>query len=241
MARKLTLQEKIARAEAAIAVEKLHANHVYCHAMGHHREELETLWSKKENIAWGHNYGTWYKEKFFKNYVEGQEEESRETYETYQKEGLDVPAERYRAAVSYPMHFVTTPLIEVAADGQTAKGLWYTPGCAFNNVPGHKMGMWMFERYGGDFVLEDGEWKYRALRIGMDLGGPIDAMDPFAPPRRPAPEEGEDEGFREDEMDEPGIHQPYSVTQLPQNDPVCRSHTIPLQIPSAILKFPNKS
>lgn len=218
----MTFHEKVNRAEAAIAVENLHSRHVYHHAMGHHREEYEDLWSKKENIAWAHNYGTWYRERFYNNYVEGQEAESREEYDKVVAAGVDMKDQDYRRAPSYPIHFVTTPLIEVAEDGQSAKGLWYTPGCAFSNIPGFKLGMWMFERYGADFILEDGEWKYKGLRIGMDIGGPIDhGFDVFDPtPHGPPPsEDGEEQGFRDDEADAPGVHKNYSVTQVPQNDP----------------------
>lgn len=77
------------------------------------------------------------------------------------------------------MHYVTTPVIEVAADGQTAKGLWIVNGLESGlTSPEHAKNMpaWMFEpnvevdgkkvwmhnvylKYGVDFIKQDGEWK----------------------------------------------------------------------------------
>jgi len=76
------------------------------------------------------------------------------------------------------MHYVTTPMIEIAGDGQTAKGLWIVNGIESGLVdPEHAKNMpaWMFEKemvngkkvwmhnvylkYGVDFIKQDGEWK----------------------------------------------------------------------------------
>lgn len=76
-------------------------------------------------------------------------------------------------------HYVTTPVIEVAGDGQTAKGLWIVNGLESGlTAPEHAKNMpeWMFEpnvevdgkkvwmhnvylKYGIDFIKQDGEWK----------------------------------------------------------------------------------
>lgn len=75
-------------------------------------------------------------------------------------------------------HYVTTPMIEVAGDGKTAKGLWIVNGLESGLTdPEHarKMPDWMFEKemidgkkvwmhnvylkYGIDFIKQEGEWK----------------------------------------------------------------------------------
>ena len=75
-------------------------------------------------------------------------------------------------------HYITTPMIEVAGDGQTAKGLWIVNGLESGLTdPEHARAMpdWMFEKtmvggkkvwmhnvylkYGIDFIKQDGEWK----------------------------------------------------------------------------------
>ena len=53
-----------------------------------------------------------------------------------------------------------SPVIEVAGDGQTAKGLWYSPGInTGRDSDGKLVAEWFFEKRALDFVKEDGEWK----------------------------------------------------------------------------------
>ena len=55
---------------------------------------------------------------------------------------------------------LTTPVIEVAGDGKTAKGLWIAPGL-HTLAPGGKLqAFWVWCKYGIDFVKEDGKWKF---------------------------------------------------------------------------------
>jgi hypothetical protein len=82
--------------------------------------------------------------------------------------GVEEGLERVRAfwtkRSSIPMegvmleHHLTTPVIEIGADAQTAKGVWMSPG--HETVPGLLPGgHWVWGRYAIDFVKEDGEWK----------------------------------------------------------------------------------
>ena len=55
---------------------------------------------------------------------------------------------------------LTTPMIEVADDVKTAKGLWWTPGIGSNpqnnNDP---QALWYWGMVGVDFIYEDNTWK----------------------------------------------------------------------------------
>ena len=57
-------------------------------------------------------------------------------------------------------HQLTTPYIQIAADGQTAKGVWGSPG--IETRPGENENLvanWNWAKYAADFIKEDGEWK----------------------------------------------------------------------------------
>ena len=58
-------------------------------------------------------------------------------------------------------HTLTTPVIEVADDLQTAKALWISPGHETDLDPetGKYEGDWMWGRYAMDFKCIDGQWK----------------------------------------------------------------------------------
>lgn len=60
-------------------------------------------------------------------------------------------------------HACCTPVVEVAADGKTAKGVWLSPGHEAIPAPQEGEGIvhaaWVYGRYGAEFVLQDGVWK----------------------------------------------------------------------------------
>jgi hypothetical protein len=58
------------------------------------------------------------------------------------------------------MHTLTTPVIEVAGDGKTAKGLWISPGLETGKTNNKLQAYWVWVKYAVDFVKEDGRWKF---------------------------------------------------------------------------------
>ena len=53
-------------------------------------------------------------------------------------------------------HTLATPVIEVAKDGKTAKGVWMSPGHEARVLGGKLTAMWVWGTYGEDFIKEDG-------------------------------------------------------------------------------------
>lgn len=71
-------------------------------------------------------------------------------------------------------HTITTPVVEIAEDRQTAKGIWYTPGIVGEyKEDGTNNSQWMWEKYGVDFVRENGEWKVWHMKVYTDWSSPI--------------------------------------------------------------------
>jgi hypothetical protein len=56
-------------------------------------------------------------------------------------------------------HHLTTPIIEVAGDGKTAKAIWFSPGTETKPRDGKLTAHWCFGKYAIDFVKEDGLWR----------------------------------------------------------------------------------
>ena len=142
--REFTPEEKIQRAYDMIQIKNVMARHAFYHAANRHDIEMETLWAHKApNVSWGNSGGF--------------------------QIGRDVVWSFYAAPhVGHGMkpgetqvHTLTTPLIEIAGDGQTAQAMWYTPGYICGH--GGPMdpddapldGQWMYERYAIDFIKED--------------------------------------------------------------------------------------
>ncbi len=153
-------------------IQKLFGKHAFLMAQGKRREDVEALWTHRFDTSLGGNDGFYLGyESILKNYVEA--------YEQGAKAELDVlcavdpaasHAEDNLGAGSLVMHCLTTPLIEVADDRNTAKAMWYSPGHINRLGPdGKPVSMWAYQRYGVDFIREEGEWKIWHLFAGVDF------------------------------------------------------------------------
>ena len=71
-------------------------------------------------------------------------------------------------------HTLATPVIEVAGDGQTAKGVWMSPGHEARVLGGNLTAMWVWGTYGDDFIKEDGVWRIRNHHVYLQIITPFD-------------------------------------------------------------------
>lgn len=74
------------------------------------------------------------------------------------------------------VHPQTTPLIQVAGDGKTAKGVWMSPGLETrkDEDTGTFLGLWVWGHYGVDFVKENGKWRFWHFHAYAFLATPYD-------------------------------------------------------------------
>ncbi len=70
------------------------------------------------------------------------------------------------------IHALTSPIIQVAEDGQTAKGTWISPGAEtrIRDEDGELISVWIWGKYEVDFIKNmDGEWKFWHFKIINDF------------------------------------------------------------------------
>ncbi len=147
-----------ARAEDRVLIENLFSRYMYLHN-AFRDEEIIPLWVKPGTPgirAQYSNLGVY------------------ETWESVTAYHRDRPA----PAGKLIFHYTTTPLIEVAGDGQTAKGVWimaglesgltdpdvaeHVPDCFFTpgDVDGRRVwAHWCWCKYGVDFLKQGGDWR----------------------------------------------------------------------------------
>jgi hypothetical protein len=229
MKKYLTLSQRIHNAEGGQAAEYLHARHSFLHAQTHGKEEWGEIWSRSDDISWAHRFGRW----------RGFEAVWYGSVAKYNWRGISPYREMFalvpeitwltdfRSLSEVSMHTLATDIIEVADDGQTARGFFLTPGVLFTaltpNMTYHGAALW--ERYGSDFICEDGEWKYLHEQVCPDIGGVFDAgntaVEAYQKLLNPPPEggpgglEGEDIEMR---LTDPGpLHFEYTPVQTVQN------------------------
>lgn len=226
-----SLSQRIARANAAIECEKIMSLHCYYHAAGIHREEYTDYWSKREDITWAHGFGQmgnrW---TYWKRYVLEQETNTFGRFRQVMKKYPEVKeAPDYRAISEYSNHYLTSPVIEVAEDAKSCKALFYTPGfiVSFCTDTGKCRGSVLWERYGADFIYEDGKWVYLNLRVCPDIGGTVTSGGFAEPMEMPGPPKGDGEKAApppakpaEEPLEIPGpLYRNWSPLQVPQAMP----------------------
>ena len=217
------LSQRIFNAASSQQVERLHGIHNYLHAKCHCDEEWSTIWSCREDCSWAHEFGRmrgmqqvwWGNVGLYNGYA----------YENYNKmldrypeiAGLDA-----RPLMEVAMHTLVNGIVEVAADGQSARTSFITPGilydCLSDRAPRSCINFW--ERYGSDFILENGHWKYLHEQVCPDNGMMTDFMNAAAdeyrrivdPPKYPARNMPQSDRYAKLRLSDKGpLHKRYSI------------------------------
>jgi len=196
----------IGDAERAVAmweVQKTMSKHEYYHAAGLNSEEIDALWVSPggeyartatfASPAWVMN-GL---ETVKRAYGEQNQQNRVKALEALSKVDPDVKnvPENLGAGHEWVMHTSTTPVIEIAGDGKTAKGIWYSPGMGLMTVIENGKvdvhGTFFWEKYGGDFVKENGQWKIWHLQMAYDYTPSLDGKWTDFSPKKGMREAGE--------------------------------------------------
>lgn len=159
---------------------------------------------------------------FFVDYHEAQTRWANETMRKLFPEELGGKSDEEIWAVgSNTVLNFTTPLIEVAFDGQTAKGMWYVYGSTTEVYSTGPKAAWNFGRCAVDFVKEDGVWKIWHMTMFTDIQCPVggnwgkDKMYPHEGVEIPEPTVKEHyyTGYGEDFLSlvEPPLPKPYDI------------------------------
>ena len=140
---------KIERLEAARTIENIIALYINYHSASMQKETVELFCKKTPGIRCIFN-GDIY---------DGYEGVVLHFIERMGNAEMDLTGRLYA-------HDVLTPLIEVAADAQSAKCLFSTHGAETGNNPdGSLKSLWSWAKYRFDFLKEDGEWKIYRMEL----------------------------------------------------------------------------
>lgn len=143
------LEKVVQKLKDVYDIQQLMSKYAYYHIAGMHDEILNELFAKdSEGVhATVPMFGTW----------EGSEGMQR--YTDFHKY---VEGDRIGLLMVHP---ITTPLIEVAEDGKTAKGMFLSPGLETAPFGGNLQAAWAYCKYAMDFIKVDGQWKIWHSRV----------------------------------------------------------------------------
>lgn len=158
--------EQIRRVWDMEEVKDLMARRAYLYMQDLRREELETLWVQKpenrETAVFGSNWGFYLGLDNISAWYVGAHGNLRQTQlDAISKNDpsvKNIPENLgYGSMIAAPL---STALVEIAGDGKTAQGLWYSIGQRTDpNGDGTATAHWVCGKIGADFMKEDGIWK----------------------------------------------------------------------------------
>lgn len=137
----------------------------YYQAADLREKELEELWVSQPihaaKASFGANWGYYYGKAEIKRwYVEEFQAKRTAQMKVYAKAQGVAESDDLLGAGSMVMFPMSTSLVRIAADGQSAKGIWYSIGQQTDLQPdGTAMGKWQYNKICADFIKEDGKFK----------------------------------------------------------------------------------
>jgi len=170
------------RALAMLEVQNTMSKHGFYHQVGQNCEELPDLWVKEDGpyaktVKWTNTSGgvaegmALIKQNYCTSHLESQKQALAEL--SKKNPAIKNIPENIGTGGEYVMHTQETPVIEIAGDGKTEKGMWYSIGLAVRATVAADgkttIGTsWVWQKYAVDFVKEDGKWKMWHFLAIMD-------------------------------------------------------------------------
>jgi hypothetical protein len=189
----MDLEQELARAKAVNEIQNLFGRYMYLHTAGKNKKCTELFAQTRGTSVEFHSMG------LFRE-IEG----VQKLYE------VNMGGDRKFFPGGLFEHTLTTPVIEVAKDGRTAKGLWISPGHeTFPNNEGKLEAHWMWCKYAVDFLKEDETWKIWHYQVFMSFLCPFDKpwTEPMEGPGRPPMQNADGPTT---------YHKPYSLNSSPE-------------------------
>lgn len=205
----MTILERACAITASDDCERLISKYCYYYGSGMNREIFFRLFSGREDISLTiNNKKIDGRDNFFQAFVLDQEQRAFDYHKQLKAiyPVISTKMKDHRRALGFTKPLMSNMVLEIAEDGQSAKGLWYTMGYEYTTLTleQKKRVRWFLQRHAADFVLEDGQWKILNLYAYTDAEGAADAYQwPVAEQANAAGE----------------YHNKYSATQVPQNSP----------------------
>ncbi len=233
MKSKLSLHDRIRNANASQQVENVKARHTYLHGRADATGEWAVIWSRSDDCSWAHAFGRMRGfDQVWKGSVGDYDKMAMQNAIEMQEIWPETTGKDPRPLMEASVHTLLTDVIEVAEDGMSARGSFITPGvihsCLTTDTDPDdptrhvKYCNVLWERYGSDFVCEDGQWKYLHEHVCPDILTKMDMLNWAAedyqrqvhPEENPAPPAT----LGAPPVTDPGpLHHPYTCTSQPQN------------------------
>ncbi len=179
-----TAYEKAARFIKVKEINSTLCEHCLYFGRRQQQEELDQLWCKHApNPSFTQNNGRFVGYETLRSLYGNAEKRRKERYDAIlaetEPEFAGQSDDLRYGTLTLSLQTLSTPCIEIAEDGQTAKGLWTISAQVTALDQGHPVGFWAYGKLGADLVLEDDTFKIWHMMVITDFltpaGKPFDA------------------------------------------------------------------
>lgn len=187
-----TPEELLTRWEARRELQNIMGKLTQSYLMMEEAQIYDRWWSQQEDVCLGVNTGWYSGAAAVKGYYAALGEKialaSRILQKTFPEKLADKTDEELYGVGQLGVKPVDTFIIEIAGDGQTAKGLWSLHGTYADMTPSGPVSFWDWGYYCVDFRLEDEAWKIWHMQYLTDINSPTGgdwAAEPLTFPEAP--------------------------------------------------------
>ncbi len=168
-----TTEQLTQRWEDQRAIKNLMGKYANCVILNREQDIYGLFWSKREDVSLMFNDGAYMGAKTVVSYYAACHDRNALVAKLMQKRFPEQLAgksdEEIYGIGPFKVKPMACPVIEVAGDGDTAKGLWFCQG-AYNDVETcGPVARWTWGYFAADFVREDGAWKLWHLQYLNDV------------------------------------------------------------------------
>ena len=215
----LTTEDKTRRWEYHREIKNLMGKYMYSQLLCRENEMYSRFWSTREDVCLGLNAGWYCGKDAVQAYLDA-------VYQTNLKIGLLMQkifpeklagktAEELLGAGPYNSKPISNPVIEIAEDEKTAKGLWYSRGSEVKITPSGPVSDWTWGYYAVDFIYEDAAWRIWHLQYCEDIHNPCGQSWGQETSGYPLIEGFEDAAHIYDEIPAPNVPEPLRTLYHP--------------------------
>ena len=145
------LEHRLARLEAIEAIRQLKARYADVCDTGYDPDRMEPLFTRDAVWDGGERFGRY--------------------------EGIDAIRGFFAGVssqITWALHYMIAPIVEVEPDGRTATGSWYLwQPCTVVGTDGPQA-VWLTGRYADRYRLEDGGWRFSEVRLDVQTVTPFE-------------------------------------------------------------------
>ena len=168
-----TTEQLVVRWEDQRAIKNLMGKYANCVILNREQDIYGLFWSKGEDVSLMFNDGAYVGAQAVSAYYAACHDRNALVAKLMRDKFPEILGGRSDEEIygvgPFKVKPMACPVIEVAGDGKTAKGLWYCQG-AYNDVETcGPVARWTWGYFAADFVKEDGNWKLWHLQYLNDV------------------------------------------------------------------------